>query len=94
MALAGAGCTRLPGIVPAAVPGAVIPHVPGWFVRPLRPGDQGEDVRTVQLLLRVPPTGVFDSITEAKVRGYRVLRGLPNSPVVDDKTAMLLGELR
>lgn len=68
--------------------------MPSWFTRPLRPGDQGDDVRTVQLLLRAEPTGFYDDATARRVRGYRVLRGLPPRPDVDDKLSMLLGELR
>ncbi len=67
---------------------------PGWYVRDLGLGDQGEDVRTVQLLLRVEPTGVFDDSTRAKVRGYQTLRQIGRTGRVDEVTAIYLGELR
>lgn len=67
---------------------------PSWYVRPLGPGDQGEDVRVVQLLLRVEPTGVYDDTTRARVRGYQTLRRVQRSGRVDEPTAVLLGELR
>jgi peptidoglycan hydrolase-like protein with peptidoglycan-binding domain len=57
-------------------------------------GDQGEDVRTVQLLLRCEPTGVFDDATRAKVRGYQTLRQIKRTGRVDEITAIHLGELR
>lgn len=67
---------------------------PSWFARPLRIGDQGEDVRVVQLLLRCEPTGVYDDATAARVRGYRALRRLPLGTGVDDLVATCLGEIR
>jgi hypothetical protein len=67
---------------------------PAWYSRPLKPGDQGEDVRVVQLLLRAEPTGYYDELTTRRVRGYRMLRGLPPKGDVDDELARLLGELR
>jgi peptidoglycan hydrolase-like protein with peptidoglycan-binding domain len=67
---------------------------PSWWTRPLTLGDQGEDVRAVQLLLRVEPTGVFDEATRAKVRGYQTLRQLGRTGRVDETTAIYLGELR
>lgn len=65
-----------------------------WYSRRLQPGDQGEDVRAVQLLLRAEPTGYYDSETERRVRGYRLLKGLPNRGDVDERLARELGELR
>lgn len=67
---------------------------PSWFVRPLGLGDQGEDVRTVQLLLKAEPTGVFDDQTRAKVRGYQTLHQITRSGLVDETTAIYLGEIR
>lgn len=67
---------------------------PSWFTRRLRPGDQGEDVRIVQLLLRAEPTGYYDEETARRVRGYRSLRGLPIRGDVDVKLAEQLGELK
>lgn len=67
---------------------------PSWYTRPLALGDQGEDVRTVQMLLRVEPTGVFDDATRAKVRGYQTLRQIRRTGRVDEITAIHLGELR
>lgn len=67
---------------------------PGWFTRKFGIGDQGEDVRAVQLLLRAEPTGVFDDQTAARVRGYRRLCGLGASSIVDADLAKRLGELR
>jgi peptidoglycan hydrolase-like protein with peptidoglycan-binding domain len=67
---------------------------PSWYARDLVLGDQGEDVRTVQLLLRCEPTGVFDDATRAKVRGYQTLRQIKRTGRVDEITAIHLGELR
>jgi peptidoglycan hydrolase-like protein with peptidoglycan-binding domain len=67
---------------------------PSWYTRDLALGDQGEDVRTVQLLLRAEPTGVYDDQTRAKVRGYQTLRQLRRTGRVDEITAITLGELR
>lgn len=67
---------------------------PSWYSRDLGLGDQGEDVRTVQFLLRVEPTGVYDEQTRAKVRGYQTLRQLHRTGRVDEVTAIHLGELR
>ncbi len=67
---------------------------PSWYVRDLTLGDQGEDVRTIQLLLRLEPTGIFDAETRAKVRGYQTLRQIGRSGRVDEVTAIYLGELR
>lgn len=66
---------------------------PSWYSRRLRPGDQGDDVRALQLLLRAEPTGVYDDQTAQRVRGYRTLRRMPGHGV-DDHLAELLGELR
>ena len=67
---------------------------PSWYSRPLTLGDQGEDVKTVQFLLRLEPTGVYDDATRAKVRGYQTLRQLTRTGRVDEVTAIYLGELR
>lgn len=67
---------------------------PDWYSRPLKPGDQGDDVRAVQLLLRAEPTGFYDDATTRRVRGYRSLKGLPARGDVDERLARELGELR
>lgn len=67
---------------------------PTWYSRPLRPGDQGDDVRAVQLLLRAEPTGYYDDETTRRVRGYRSIRKLPIRGDVDERLAAELGELR
>jgi peptidoglycan hydrolase-like protein with peptidoglycan-binding domain len=67
---------------------------PSWYSRPLRLGDQGDDVRALQLLLRAEPTGYYDEQTAMRVRGYRSIRGLPARGDVDDRLAEQLGELR
>lgn len=67
---------------------------PSWFTRAFGIGDQGDDVRAVQLLLRAEPTGVFDDQTAGRVRGYRRLCGLGRSSLVDVELAQRLGELR
>jgi len=67
---------------------------PSWYRRPLKPGDQGEDVKIVQLHLRAEPTGFYDEATTRRVRGYRKLRGLPVRGDVDERLAALLGEIR
>lgn len=67
---------------------------PTWFTRPLYPGDQGEDVKIVQLLLRAEPTGIYDPQTTARVRGYRMLSRFHPGSSVDERVATSLGELR
>lgn len=67
---------------------------PNWYSRDLKPGDQGEDVRIVQLLIRAEPTGYFDDATTRRLRGYQRLRGLRPTGRVDETTANYLGELR
>jgi len=67
---------------------------PNWYSRDLKPGDQGEDVRAVQLLVRAKPTGYFDEATARRVRGYQQLRGLKPTGIVTEITANYLGELR
>lgn len=67
---------------------------PTWYIRPLRLGDQGDDVRAVQLLVRAAPTGYYDEDTARRVRGYRSLRRLPIRGDVDERLAAELGELR
>lgn len=96
-------------MAPASTSGAGLPGVsrhshrrgcgcrrvtPSWYSRPLRVGDQGDDVRAVQLLLRAEPTGYYDEATARRVRGYRSLRGLPVRGDVDDRLASTLGELQ
>jgi hypothetical protein len=67
---------------------------PSWYSRPLRLGDQGQDVLAVQLHLRADPTGYYDQDTARRVRGYRALRQLPIRSDVDERLAAELGELR
>ena len=67
---------------------------PSWFTRPFGPGDQGEDVRALQLLLRAEPSGYYDDATTMRVRGYRLIRGLPPRGDCDDELARAIGELR
>lgn len=63
-----------------------------WYHRPLKHGDEGVDVRALQILLRVRMTGVYDHATEVKVRGMRRLWDLPGTGV-DQRFADRLGEL-
>ena len=67
---------------------------PAWFTRSLRPGDQGDDVRALQLLIGAEPSGFYDEETARRVRGYRSIRGLEIRGDVDERLARELGELR
>lgn len=64
---------------------------PSWFIRPLRRGDSGWDVLTVQHRLRVEPTGVYDHATDAKVNGLRRIYQLPGEGL-DERLAQRIGE--
>lgn len=67
---------------------------PSWYVRAIGLGDQGDDVRAVQQILRTEPSGVYDETLCQRVRGYRRLCGLPHGSGVDLALANRLGELR
>ena len=83
-------------IVTDAPEGDIMPSYPG---RLLRRGDQGEDVRTVQKMVRriarsfpaipiaaVSPAGVFNGETDAAVRTFQRVMGLSSDGIVGQST--------
>jgi len=83
-------------IVTDAPEGDIMPSYPG---RLLRRGDQGEDVRTVQTMVRriarnfpaipvvaVSPAGVFNGDTDAAVRMFQRVMGLTSDGIVGSNT--------
>lgn len=65
--------------------------LPKWYVRPLRRGLKGSDVRALQKRLKVSPLGVFGPKTEAKVKAFQKARRLKDDGVVGPKTAREIG---
>jgi len=83
-------------IIANAPEGDIMPSYPG---RLLRRGDQGEDVRTVQKMVRriarnfpaiplaaVSPAGVFNGETDAAVRTFQRVMGLTSDGIVGQNT--------
>lgn len=66
--------------------------LPLWFRRVLDQGATGNDVAAVQRKLGLPVTCFYDPDTAAAVRGVQRRVGLRASGVVDDATALALGE--
>jgi peptidoglycan hydrolase-like protein with peptidoglycan-binding domain len=66
--------------------------IPAWFVRPIVVGDCGADVVIVQRKLCILPDGEYSLGTAEVVRGYQRVMGLEPTGVVDEETAVALGE--
>ena len=49
---------------------------PSWFEKDISLGSMGHPVETVQLLLRLPKTGVLNEDTVRSIRGWQRLHGL------------------
>lgn len=79
---------HLPPVVvpPVGAGGALDVHTPG--TRTLRRGSRGTDVALVQRFVGggLDDTGVFDAKTEARVRWYQKMRGLPEDGIVGPGT--------
>lgn len=65
---------------------------PAWWSRVVDEGTKGRDVAVVQRMLGLEPSGVADGELVAVVRGFQKGAGLPVSGVVDELTAVTLGE--
>lgn len=86
----------LPPTPPGGQPAAEYPPADRELgSRALRLGDEGPDVAHVQELLDTldsagEASGTYDEATEAAVKRYQRLRGLPQDGVVDEDTWALL----
>ena len=65
---------------------------PSWFVREILEGDTGDDVLIVQRKLGVPMTGVMDTTTTTRVRGFQKTHALEETGTMTKKTAAKVGE--
>jgi hypothetical protein len=65
--------------------------IPFWWSRDIREGDVGGDVRTVQRILGMVPTGEFKADTAMAVRGLQHDCGLAVTGEVDEMTARRIG---
>jgi hypothetical protein len=65
---------------------------PVWYVRDIADGDTGSDVAVVQRKMGLLPTGHADPAFTLVVRGYQKGVRLPATGIVDDLTAVELGE--
>jgi peptidoglycan hydrolase-like protein with peptidoglycan-binding domain len=83
-------------VTPAAAHGIVSPQGKTVFVRTLRRGQHGADVRTLQTWLsdvgfNVPATGYFGSMTKQAVTSFQLAKHLsPASGAVGNRTAATL----
>ena len=65
---------------------------PIWYSRPIVEGHSGPDVAVVQRKMGLLPTGCADAAFTLVVRGYQKGVRLPATGVVDDRTAIEMGE--
>lgn len=65
---------------------------PVWWYRVTDFGDTGDDVLIVQRKLGVPMTGVMDTNTTARVRGFQKQHGLEETGTMTKKTAKKVGD--
>lgn len=67
------------------------PDAPGWFPgRPFGPHSKGDYVLKVQEILGYAPTGRFSKAMARRVAGLQRVHGLPESGVVDARTAQVI----
>lgn len=52
----------------------------------LGPGDTGPEVKRMQEMLGLEPTGVFDETLTQRVRGVQILHGLIPDGIIDEDT--------
>lgn len=72
---------------------ATVGRLPIWHTRPLSFGCEGGDVTALRRLLGLSDeTHHFDHQTEAAVRRFQSGHGIRPSGLVDESTAILLGE--
>jgi len=67
-------------------------RTPVWYNRPIAEGDHGPDVAVVQRKMGLLPTGRADAVFTLVVRGYQRGVGTYPSGIVDDLTAIEMGE--
>jgi hypothetical protein len=65
--------------------------MPLWWWRTIRAGDKGGDVRTVQRILGLIPSGDYDTGLAMAVRGLQHDCGLATTGEVDELTARRIG---
>lgn len=66
--------------------------IPAWWTRELDEDDRGDDVLIVQRKLGVPLTGVMDTTTMARIRGFQRKHGLQETGTMTKKTAAKVGD--
>lgn len=66
--------------------------VPRWYTRTLILGDAGADVGQLRYLLGFPRTGLLDEDVEAAVRRFQSQHRIAPTGIVDQQTAVVLGE--
>lgn len=66
--------------------------VPEWFRRPLGPGDHGNDVESLSVMLGLPATTAFTPEVEAAVRRAQSQLHLTPTGMVDESVAIALGD--
>lgn len=96
------GFQKLAGIPPtgevdeetlgALGPPATAGQVPAWYARPLTLGLLGDDVAWVRHLLGLRQDDQFDPLLEAAVRRFQSAHRLPLTGVVDEATAIEIGD--
>jgi len=67
-------------------------RTPVWYRRWIAEGDHGPDVAVVQRKMGLLPTGYADAALTLVVRGYQRGVGTHPSGIVDDLTAIEMGE--
>jgi len=67
-------------------------RTPVWFSHPIAEGDHGSDVAVVQRKMGLLPTGNADAALTLVTRGFQHGVGMYPTGVVDDLTAIELGE--
>ena len=67
-------------------------RTPVWFSHPIAEGDHGSDVAVVQRKMGLLPTGNADAALTLVTRGFQHGVGMYPTGVVDDLTAIEMGE--
>lgn len=66
--------------------------IPRWWPGELEYAKSGDWLRIVQRKLGAPLTGVYDEETEARIRGVQMANDIEPTGLVDEQTALVLGE--
>ena len=67
-------------------------RTPVWYNRPIAEGNHGPDVAVVQRKMGLLPTGHADAALTLVIRGYQHGVGMYPTGIVDDLTAIEMGE--